>query len=191
VGGGSLTAMLNLAGALDMRDTGTARHSQVVGGYCEAMARRLGLPGSQVERVHVAGVLHDIGKIGVADSILRKPGALTTREQEAMKMHPKIGAWILDPDVADIRGWVLAHHEQPDGRGYPFGLGGGSIPVEARILAVADAYEAMTTDRVYRRSVGAETACAELRECTGTQFDSQAVDALLGWLAVRDRAVGP
>jgi len=155
------------------------------------MARRLGLPGSRADRVRVAGVLHDIGKIGVADSILRKPGALTTREQEAMKRHPEIGAWILDPDVADIRGWVLAHHERPDGRGYPFGLGGDSIPVEARILSVADAYEAMTTDRVYRRSVGVEAACAELRECTGTQFDSQAVDALLQCLAVRDRVVGP
>lgn len=138
------------------------------------------------DRRKVAGGLHDIGKIGVADSILCKPGPLTDAEHEAMKRHPEIGAWILDPDVADIQQWVLAHHEQPDGHGYPFGLGGDSIPVEARILAVADAYEAMTTDRVYRTSVGAEAACAELRRCAGTQFDSQAVDALLDCLAVRD-----
>ena len=125
-----LATVLNLAEALDMRDTGTARHSQTVGTYCELMARELGLTREQTDRVRVAGVLHDIGKIGVADSILCKPGPLTDSEYEAMKKHPEIGARILGGSgLDDIRGWILAHHERPDGRGYPFGLHASDIPL--------------------------------------------------------------
>jgi putative nucleotidyltransferase with HDIG domain len=163
-----------------MRDTGTARHSQTVGCYCEMMARRLGLPRERVERIRIAGVLHDIGKIGVADSILQKPGPLDAEELEHMRKHPEIGARILGGSgLDDIRGWIVAHHERPDGKGYPRGLMGEEIPLEARILAVGDAYEAMTSDRVYRRAIGVEAARRELLTGAGTQFDARVVTAFL------------
>ena len=181
-----LATVLNLAEALDMRDSGTARHSQTVGRYCELMARELGLTRDQVDRVRVAGVLHDVGKIGVADSILCKPGPLTDEEYEAMKKHPEIGARILGGSgLDDIRRWVLAHHERPDGRGYPHGLTGDDVPLQARILAVGDAYEAMTSDRVYRRAIGAEAARKELRDNAGTQFDAGVVEAFFAALEQR------
>ena len=175
-----LATVLNLAEALDMRDEGTARHSQTVGRYSELMARELGLPREQVERIRVAGVLHDIGKIGVPDSILCKPGPLSDEEYTQMKKHPEIGARILGGSgLNDIRGWILAHHERPDGRGYPANLPDAEIPLEAKILAVADAYEAMTSDRVYRQSIGAEKAREQLEECSGSQFDPEVVTAFL------------
>jgi diguanylate cyclase (GGDEF)-like protein/putative nucleotidyltransferase with HDIG domain len=184
-----LATVLNLAEALDMRDTGTARHSQTVGRYSELMARELGLPPEQVERVRVAGVLHDIGKIGVTDAILRKPGPLTEDEYDQMKKHPEIGARILGGSgLNDIRGWILAHHERPDGRGYPSQLADADIPIEAKILAVADSYEAMTSDRIYRKSIGVRAAREQLEECSGTQFDPQVVAA---FLRVLDRAGAP
>jgi diguanylate cyclase (GGDEF)-like protein/putative nucleotidyltransferase with HDIG domain len=175
-----LATVLNLAQALDMRDSGTARHSQTVGRYCELMGRELGLSRDRIERLRLAGLLHDIGKIGVPDSILGKPGALTDEEFEQMRKHPEIGARILGGSgLDDIRSWVLAHHERPDGRGYPKGLSDAEIPLEAKLLAVGDAYEAMTSDRVYRRSIGPEAARAELVAYRGTQFDARVVDALL------------
>jgi HD-GYP domain-containing protein (c-di-GMP phosphodiesterase class II) len=144
------------------------------------VARELGLPRERVERVRLAGVLHDVGKIGVSDVILRKPGPLDDAEWAEMRRHPEIGARILGAsEFDDIRAWVLAHHERPDGRGYPNGLRGDEIPVEARILAVADAYEAMTSDRVYRAAIGDEAARAELRRGSGSQFDPLVVQALL------------
>jgi HD-GYP domain-containing protein (c-di-GMP phosphodiesterase class II) len=144
------------------------------------MARELGFSGAEAERVRVAGVLHDIGKIGVADSILQKPGPLTDAEYEAMKKHPEIGARILGGSgMADIRQWVLCHHERPDGRGYPAGMAGDEIPLEARILSVGDAYEAMTSDRVYRKAIGPEAAREELLRWAGAQFDAEVVDAFL------------
>jgi putative nucleotidyltransferase with HDIG domain len=172
--------VLTLAEALDIRDTGTARHSRTVGGYAELMARELGLEPALVERVRLAGVLHDVGKIGVPDAILGKRGPLNPSEWLEMRKHPEIGARILgSPYFDDLRLWVLAHHERPDGRGYPFGLAGDEIPLEARIVAVADAYEAMTTDRVYRPSLGEAAAREELRRCAGTQFDERVVEAFL------------
>ena len=123
------------------------------------MARQLGLDEDRVQRVRLAGILHDIGKIGVPDSILRKPGPLTDEEMDQMRRHPEIGARILSSDeLDDVRGWILAHHERPDGKGYPRGPGGDEIPLEAAILAVGDAYEAMTSDRVYRPAIGQQAA---------------------------------
>ena len=183
-----LATVLGLAEALDLRDSGTARHSQTVGRYCQLMARELGLAPEHVERVRLAGVLHDIGKIGVPDSILRKPGELNEDEYAQMRKHPEIGARILGgTDLADIRDWILAHHERPDGQGYPNSLADQQISLEAKILAVADAYEAMTSDRVYRRAIGTAAARDELRACAGTQFDPRVVQAFLG---VLDRARG-
>jgi putative nucleotidyltransferase with HDIG domain len=172
-----------------MRDTGTARHSQTVARYATDIATELGLLPKSVERIKLAGVLHDIGKIGVADSILRKPGPLTEDEYHEMQKHSELGARILaGANLEDISGWVWAHHEQPDGNGYPQGLADDDIPLEAKILAVADAYEAMTSDRVYRMAMPAADAEAELRRCSGTQFDPLVVDALLATLRA-ERAV--
>jgi HD-GYP domain-containing protein (c-di-GMP phosphodiesterase class II) len=129
-------------------------------------------------------VLHDIGKIGVRDSILRKPGALTDAEYDEMQRHAELGARILaGANLDDISEWVLAHHERPDGHGYPFGLHDPEIPLEAKILAVADSYEAMTSDRVYRMALGHDIAQAELRKCAGAQFDPDVVEALIAALA--------
>jgi putative two-component system response regulator len=144
------------------------------------MARELGYSEQRISRVRLAGMLHDIGKIGIPDSILSKPDTLTPEEFEMIKSHPALGAQILEhPSLADVSGWVAAHHERPDGRGYPLGLAAGQIPLEAKILAVADAYEAMTSDRSYSVSMTHSGACAELERCAGTQFDAHAVKALL------------
>jgi diguanylate cyclase (GGDEF)-like protein/putative nucleotidyltransferase with HDIG domain len=179
-----LATLLSLAEALDLRDTGTASHSRTVGRYCAIAAAELGLPPERVQRIQTAGVLHDIGKIGIPDAILGKPSRLSAVEIKEIRTHPEIGAQILSArGFEDIRSWVLAHHERPDGKGYPYGLRDGEIPLEARILAVADAYEAMTADRPYSSAVQYEAARAELLRCAGTQFDSRVVSALLSGLA--------
>jgi putative nucleotidyltransferase with HDIG domain len=184
--GEQLAAAMLLAETLDLRDVGTARHSDTVGRYAEAIARALDLPEARVERIRAAGVLHDIGKLGVADAVLKKPGPLTDEEWEEMRRHPELGARILDhANLRDISGWVLAHHERIDGRGYPHALAGDEIPLEARILAVADAYEAMTADRAYRSALGHDAAQKELCAGAGTQFDPRVVDAFLAVIAPR------
>jgi diguanylate cyclase (GGDEF)-like protein len=178
-----VAVVLDLAEAADIRFSGSARHAETVGRYAEMMARELGLSEERVGRVRLAGMLHDVGKVGVPDSVLRKPGKLTPEELELVRRHPELGAQILEhPSLADVRAWVGAHHERPDGRGYPLGLSGDELPLEARILAVADAYEAMTSDRAYRPSIGHTAARAELRNCAGTQFDPDVVGALLAVL---------
>ena len=178
-----LATVLSLAEALDQRDSGTARHSQTVGSLCEMMAVELGLDEDRIQRLRLAGILHDIGKIGVSDSILCKPGPLTTEEVAQMRRHPELGARILSSrELDDVREWILAHHERPDGGGYPKGLTADEIPLEAAIVAVADAYEAMTADRVYRMSIGTEAAREELLKHSGTQFDPVVVEALLSAL---------
>jgi diguanylate cyclase (GGDEF)-like protein/putative nucleotidyltransferase with HDIG domain len=186
-GGGNLAAVLALTEVLDIRDAGTAQHSQTVGRYAEAIARELALPEDLVERVRLAGILHDVGKIAVPDAVLSKPGKLTGDEWVEMRKHPEVGALIVDgADLKDIAAWVLAHHERPDGGGYPRALVGDAIPLEARILAVADAYEAMTCDRVYRRALPIEVARGELVKCSGTQFDPRIVEVFLAWLEQAD-----
>src|SRR3954453_17222657 len=175
-----VATVLSLAEARDQRDSGTAKHSQTVGRYCEMMAKELGLGEDRVERVRLAGVLHDIGKIGVPDSILRKPGPLTEEEMAQMRRHPELGARVLSSsELDDVRGWILAHHERPDGSGYPLGLGADRIPLEASILSVGDAYEAMTSDRVYRPALGPDRAREELLDGAGTQFSGAVVEAFL------------
>ena len=184
VGPSNLTTLLTLAEALDLRDPRTARHSETVGRYAEGMARELGFSEDRTERIRLAGVLHDIGKIGVADSILFKDGPLNDDEWTEIRNHPEIGARLLSgPGLADLRAAVLAHHERLDGDGYPFGLSGEEIPLEARIIAVADAFEAMLADRPYRRGRPAAEALEELDRCSGTQFDPRVVDALKAYLS--------
>jgi diguanylate cyclase (GGDEF)-like protein/putative nucleotidyltransferase with HDIG domain len=175
-----LATVIGLAEALDIRDAGALGHSQTVGRYAEQIAAQLGLPDDHVERVRLAGVLHDVGKIGVSDRVIAKPGPLDADEWREMRTHPEIGARLLaHPEFDDLRAWVHSHHERPDGHGYPLGLSGDAIPLEARILAVADAYEAMTADRAYRPSMGEEAARAELEAGAGTQFDARVVRAFL------------
>jgi diguanylate cyclase (GGDEF)-like protein len=180
-----LAVVLDLAEAVDLRFSGSARHSETVGRYAELMARELGLSERRVGRVRLAGLLHDVGKVGVPDAILRKAGPLTDEERAVILRHPELGEQILEhPSLADVQAWVGAHHERPDGTGYPRGLSGDELPLEARIVAVADAYEAMTSDRSYRDAIGHQRARAELRRHADKQFDAGVVAA---FLAVLDR----
>ncbi|HEX2105207.1 MAG TPA: HD domain-containing phosphohydrolase [Solirubrobacteraceae bacterium] len=189
-GSDQLAAAILLAETLDLRDVGTARHSETVGLLAEQTARRLGWSSERVKRLRAAGALHDIGKLGIPDAILHKPGSLDEEEWREIRRHPEIGALILEhANLPDIARWVRAHHERIDGGGYPDGLAGAAIPPEARILAAADAYEAMTADRPYRRSLPPHEAEDELRRAAGTQFDGEVVDALLAALADGDEGV--
>jgi diguanylate cyclase (GGDEF)-like protein/putative nucleotidyltransferase with HDIG domain len=182
-----LATLLSLAEALDLRDTGTADHSRTVGRYCALIAEELGLPPERVQRIEVAGLLHDIGKIGLPDATLQKPGPLRKSEMAEIRTHPEIGAQILGGrGFEDLREWILAHHERPDGLGYPRGLKDEEIPLEAKILAVADAFEAMTADRVYRAGVEERAARTELLRCAGEQFDARVVAAFLSVLSAAD-----
>jgi len=178
-----LPRMLALAEELDIRDSGTTGHAETVGRYSELIARELGFDEPHVERVRLAGVLHDIGKIGVSDRVISKQGPLEPSEWRTIRTHPELGARLLaHPDLEDLRAWVLAHHERVDGTGYPHGLAGEQIPIESRILAVADAYEAMTAGRSYRPALGDGMAAAELRAGAGAQFDAKIVEVFLDGL---------
>jgi diguanylate cyclase (GGDEF)-like protein/putative nucleotidyltransferase with HDIG domain len=178
--GEQLEAALLLAETLDLRDVATARHSETVGRYAERIADELGIAAEQVERIRVAGVLHDIGKLGISDAVLLKTGSLEAAEWAEIRRHPELGARILEhANMRDVASWVLAHHERVDGGGYPHGLSGERIPLEGRILAVADAYEAMTADRPYRRALSQAEARDELVRGAGSQFDAEVVAAFL------------
>jgi diguanylate cyclase (GGDEF)-like protein len=175
-----LASLLSLAEALDMRDSGSVSHCHRVGRLAELTARELGLAPDAVERVRLAGILHDVGRVGIPDSLVRKSGPLSEEEWRLVRGHPEIGARLIETtDCDDIRSWILFHHERPDGRGYPAGHAWEEVPLEARILAVADAYEAITSDRPYRGALAVEDAAMLLRKGAGRQFDAQVVDALL------------
>ncbi|HEY7600207.1 MAG TPA: HD domain-containing phosphohydrolase, partial [Candidatus Limnocylindrales bacterium] len=183
-----LTTLLSLTEALDIRDAGTASHSRTVARYCALIAERLGFESDQVERIEMAGRLHDIGKIGVPNAVLQKPGPLGPREMAQVRTHPEIGAEVLAGEgLEDLRSWVVAHHERPDGKGYPAGLKDDEIPLQAKIIAVADAFEAMTADRVYRPGIGTKAARVELLRCAGTQFDSRVIAAFMAVLDTLER----
>lgn len=154
--------------------------------YAAATAHRLGLRGQAVEDIRFAAYLHDLGKIGISDAILKKPGPLTRPEWAEMRRHSVMGAQIVESvDLAPgIKQTIRHNHERWDGAGYPDRLRGEEIPLEARILSVADAYEAMTADRPYRRALGHAAAVEELRRCAGTQFDPLVVDAFLSAIEV-------
>jgi putative nucleotidyltransferase with HDIG domain len=173
-------AIRALAAALDARDPCTAGHSERVSAVSVSIGRRMHLSDADLDVLRLGALLHDIGKIGVADEILRKPGPLTREEFEQIKRHPALGALILRkvPFLEPHLPIVELHHERPDGRGYPFGLRRDDIPLLARIVHVADAFDAMTSARAYRRAPGVEVALAELRRFKGTQFDPATVEAL-------------
>jgi putative nucleotidyltransferase with HDIG domain len=169
-----------LAAALDARDPYTAGHSERVAQLSVSIGRAMGMTESELEVLHLGALLHDIGKIGVSDMVLRKPGTLTDEEFEQIRRHPTLGARILKPlnFLAEHVAIVELHHEQPDGAGYPFGLKGDDIPLPARIVHVADAFDAMTSARAYRPGRPAHEAIAELWHHVGTGFDLQVVQAV-------------
>ena len=172
--------MLSLAEVLELRDQRNASHSMAVATLAEMIATHMGLPERRVHRLRLAGMLHDIGKVGIPDSILDKPGPLSPAEWDQVRRHPEMAARILAAnDLSDIREWILARHEQPDGHGYPRGLSGDEIPLESRILAVAEAFDAMTSTRPYRGAKDRDDAIAELGRYAGIQFDGAVVDALV------------
>ena len=175
-----LATMVSLAESLDIRDTGSSDHCHAVARYADLTATELGFEPEHVERVRLAGVLHDVGKAGVTDRLPSKPGPLDEDEWREMRTHPEIAARLLEgPEFEDLAAWILSHHERVDGSGYPSGLAGEEIPLESRILAVADAYEAMTADRVYSPSLGDDAARDELIAGSGAQFDGDVVAAFL------------
>ena len=156
--------------AIEARDPYTQGHSARVTAMAEALARRLRWDDERLAMLRVGGPLHDIGKLGVSDDVLRKRGRLDARELAEIREHPTLGAKILLRLVA-FRGaipYVLYHHERWDGTGYPTGRSGEEIPVEARVLAIADAFDAMTSDRPYRRALSPDEALAEVERCAGT-----------------------
>jgi putative nucleotidyltransferase with HDIG domain len=180
-----LGAIRALAAALDARDPYTAGHSERVSALSVLIARQLALTEAEVDIIRLGALLHDIGKIGVADHILRKPGPLSADEFEQIRRHPGLGARILRkvPFLEPHLAIVELHHERPDGKGYPFGLLGDNIPLDARIVHVADAFDAMTSARAYRPARAAAVALVELQRYSGTQFDPASVDALREALA--------
>jgi HD-GYP domain-containing protein (c-di-GMP phosphodiesterase class II) len=195
--GGSLGMTIHqlaesLGAAIDAKDFYTACHSDQVAVISQAIAQAAGMPRSMADMIHIAGHLHDLGKIGIPDAVLQKKGPLNDDEWNLIKEHPVIGANILRPvkllsgknGIVDM---VLHHHERFDGRGYPDGLRGYDIPAGARIIAVADSLSAMVEERVYRPAMRFDDALSELEANKGTQFDPNAVNAL--WMCrdeVRD-----
>jgi diguanylate cyclase (GGDEF)-like protein len=170
-------AAASLAKAVDARDTYTGSHSTRVAELGAWIAAHLGLDAEQVELTRLAGSLHDLGKLAIPEEILRKPGPLTPPERLVLERHSQIGFRMLESlGVDPVADWVLYHHERWDGMGYPDRLAAEDIPLGARIIFVADAYDAMTSDRAYRGRLTPQEAVAELRRCAGTQFDPEIVD---------------
>ncbi len=169
-----------LARAVDAKDAYTHSHCETVAELCAMIGQELGLESRRVAELRLAGLLHDVGKIGITDSILHKPGPLTPQEYDVMKEHPRLGYNIVcaaeRPREAH---WILHHHERIDGTGYPEGLAGDDIPLESRVILVADAFEAITADRPYRQHRSVDAAVEELRRGKGTQFDAECVEALV------------
>jgi putative nucleotidyltransferase with HDIG domain len=162
----------SLARTIDKMDHYTAGHSERVAKYAVALARWIGLPEPEIEIVRHSALMHDIGKIGCVMN-LNKPGKLTLDEYDVFKRHPVYGREILDPVrfLAPVVPGVYLHHERWDGRGYPLGLAKGDIPLIARIISVADTYDAMTSDRSYRRALPHDVTVSEIERCSGSQFD--------------------
>jgi PAS domain S-box-containing protein len=187
----NLDTIKALGGALETKDLDTKGHSDRTVALALAVASRLGLSETEEGWAQYTAILHDIGKIGIPESILNKPDKLTPEEYEIMKRHPELGCEIISQIefLKPIVPFVRADHERWDGRGYPDGLAGEAIPLIARIVAAVDAYDAMTSDRIYRKAPGKAYAVQELKRCAGTQFDPKVVQALLEYLSATDASV--
>jgi diguanylate cyclase (GGDEF)-like protein/putative nucleotidyltransferase with HDIG domain len=181
---GSMLAVRRLIAALSARYGGVGEHSTAVADLACSIGRTLGVESEDLDHLYLAGLLHDLGKISTPDAILLKPGPLTTEEREVMQEHSRVGFHLLDGlDLTPIDNWILHHHEHWDGSGYPHGLAGPEIPFGSRIVLVADAFDAMTTERPYRRALSVQAALGELRDLAGSQFDPLVVSALETCLA--------
>lgn len=176
-----MNAVTALANALEAKDKYTSGHSQRVANISIAISKRLNLPQDSIKKIRLSGLIHDIGKIGISEAILNSPNRLNDEEFKYIKRHPEIGEHILKPitDDEEILKFVRHHHERYDGGGYPDGISGSQIPLGARILAVADTYDAMTSVRSYRAAMSNETACIEIEGCKGSQFDPEVAEAFL------------
>ncbi|MEA3254063.1 MAG: HD domain-containing protein, partial [Chloroflexota bacterium] len=185
MGGGrpdNLSTVYALVSTVDAKDHYTYGHSRRVNAYAVALAEAIGLSPEEVSRISTAALLHDIGKIGIPDKVLNKKSKLDDEEWEAIKSHPKLGAIIVGkvPSLLPCVNGILYHHEKWDGTGYPEGLKGEAIPLDARILAIADAFAAMTSARPYRDVIGSEEVLKRLRQGAGKQFDPALVEVLIG-----------
>jgi HD-GYP domain-containing protein (c-di-GMP phosphodiesterase class II) len=177
-----LSTVEALANALEANDEYTSSHARWITDTALLVGRELGLDTPALKRLELGALFHDIGKIGIPEAILSKPGPLTPEEWNVVRLHPELGARILGPierleDVCEI---VRSCHEHWDGSGYPAGLAGDEIPIESRVVLVCDAYHAMTTDRPYRKRLSTQEARRRLREAAGTQFDPRVVEVFLG-----------
>ena len=181
--------MRALSNAVEARDAYTGKHAERVAAYGMELARRSGLDDADSPQIEFGFLLHDVGKVGVPDAILFKSSSLTPEEYTLIMSHPVIGSEILrDVDfLGEGKLVVRHHHERWDGRGYPDGLAGEAIPIGARVIAVCDAWDAMVTDRPYRRAMPREEAMAELERCAGAQFDPDVVEAFRAVLATPRR----
>ena len=174
-------SLRTFAGTIDAKDRYTEGHSQRVAIYSKELARRMGMNAAMQEHIYYVALLHDIGKIGIPDSVLNKPGRLTDEEYGIIKRHPLIGADILKNYTAikDVTDGARYHHERYDGKGYCEGLAGGNIPLIARIIAVADTYDAMSSKRCYRESLSSEVIIDELERVSGSQLDPAIVPHMI------------
>ncbi|NOZ79568.1 MAG: HD domain-containing protein [Acidobacteria bacterium] len=183
-----LETIRTLAAAIDAKDPYTRGHAERVSSFSMAIARHLGLSQEQVFRIRIAAILHDVGKLGIRDDILKKPGRLTAEEFAVMRQHPVIGAQIMAPIrmLRDIIPGIRNHHEMWDGSGYPDHLTGETIPLVARIIGVADTFDAMTTDRPYQRALRLEVVLDRMRAMAGIRFDPKVIEALAAAVAAGD-----
>jgi len=178
-----LSTIYALAATVDAKDHYTYGHSRKVSQYAVSISEALGLPEDRIATIRAAALLHDIGKIAIPDSVLNKPGPLTEQEWDLVKAHPGLGGEILKHviDLVNCLPAILHHHERYDGSGYPAGLRGEEIPLDARILAIADAYDAITSIRAYHAHLPPQEALDELKRCSGTQFDPEIVSIFCQW----------
>jgi diguanylate cyclase (GGDEF)-like protein len=189
-GSAALSHLYGLVNVIDAQHLHTRDHSENVAAYAVALGQALGFTPERIVRLRRAAFLHDVGKVAVNRDLLDKPDKLTDDEYEQMKLHPTVGGMMLShAGLYEEAHWVRSHHERVDGQGYPAGLSADEIPLEARILFVADAFEAMTSDRPYHAGVGVNEALAELRRCAGTQFDARVVGAFANLVERGDVAV--
>lgn len=180
-----------LLATLYEKSSETEEHSKRLESYCHSVGKKMHLSSTRMDELELLALLHDIGKVGIDPSILNKPGKLTEEEWEEMKRHPEIGYRIAKetPELAGVAELILSHHERWDGKGYPRNLKGKEIPIACRVLSLVDSYDAMISDRVYRKAMSKEEALAEIKRNKGTQFDPKIVEVFLETLAEEDEQI--